>query len=234
MSMPRDRMMATLVELAEQLADPHHHHEPIVDRDQHRNRTVRRAWTTRQDGLLAQLAAAATERTRSGDRPAGARPVPGSRPPGDLEAMARYAAITIDVCRWCWVLRIPQRDTVEDNIRALVGAAPGLEAADLSDLLVSMRRWHHQAAVMTGWASRAFAPNVPCPQCDETGALRVNVDRRMAMCVRADCGAQWTPETIGVLGEYIQMATDRRAAQRTTLRSTRAGSGAWLPPGPIG
>lgn len=228
--MNRDRALAELADLVEQLAEPHQHHEPIVDRDRHRNRTIRRAWSTRQDGLLMQLAAAAIDTTAS--EHASGPVVPGSRPPGGWEALALHAAITIGAVRWCWQLWLGQRDTVQANLRALVGSAPGLDDQTLTKLLADVRGWHHQAAVMTGWADPAYAPHVPCPGCEQQGGLRVHVSRRMAMCVRAQCGARWTPETIGVLADYIRAAADSRPARRVPIRSGRAGSGGWLPAGP--
>lgn len=222
--------LSQLAALAEELCDPRQHIERIHDRDKHRNKRLRRAWVTTHPGLLRQLAEAVTESTAtSGD---GGRSVPSSRPPGAWEAMSRHSAITIAVFRWCWSLRLEQRDTVEGNIYALVGAAAGMDDDDRRALLGDMRSWRHQAAVMTGWASASFVPQVACPivDCGRMNTLRINLDRRLALCT--GCEARWDDEdqegSFAVLASYVEGATERRERDRTRVRSGKAGNGGWL------
>lgn len=216
------RLLADIADLAEQLCDPHQHTERIWDTDQHRNRRMRRAYTTTQDGLLTQLAQAMTDAAKADDT--AVRGVPRSRPPGSWEALATHAHITTAVARWCWDLGMPQRNTVEANIRGLVGRAPTLSRQELADLAADLRAWHHRAAVMTGWATPAYAPTAPCPTCEAPSTLRVNLARQSALCV--DCGATWTPDTIGVLARYIATVT-AQPARRVPVRSGRSGHGGW-------
>lgn len=207
----RARLLVELAQLAEELCDPHQHVEPIREYDKHRNRRVRRAYVTTQPGLLAQLGEAMVDASSSNGG-AAAHSVPGSRPPGSWEALATHAAITVGVARWCWDLRLPMRDTVEANIRLLVGGHPSLDDERFAQLLADVRRWRHKAAVMTGWQLPLFAPRVPCPVCDKPNALRINLDRQVAVCTNPErderdelvCGATWDAATIGVLAEYIR------------------------------
>jgi hypothetical protein len=221
-------LLADLADLVDELCDPHQHVERVHDRVGRGTRRMR-AYVTVQQGLLAQLAAAAVDGAAGGDEPPSARPIPQSRPPGCFEALARHTAITLHVARWCWDLRIAQRDTVEGNMRALVGAAGGLDGVVLQDLVAAAKGWRHQAAVMTGWASPRFAPDVPCPSCERRGTIRINLSRQVAMCTSETCGALWEADTIGVLADYIRQQTESdRPSTRPTVRSGRAGHGAWL------
>jgi hypothetical protein len=220
-------LLTELAELVDELCDPHQHVERVHDRVDRGTRRMR-AYVTTQQGLLAQLAEAAVDGAAGGESP-GVRIVPQSRPPGCWEALARHTAITLHVAQWCWDLRIEQRATVEGNMRALVGAAGTIAAGQLEALVADAKAWRHQAAVMTGWASPSFAPAVPCPRCERRGSIRINLARQVAMCTGEECGALWEADTIGVLADYIRQQTESdRPVTRATVRSGRAGHGAWL------
>lgn len=223
--------VADLASLAEELCDARQHVERVWDRDKHRNKRMRRAHVTTQPGLLAQLAEAVTESTAAPED-GGGHSVPGSRPPGAWEAMARHSAITVAAAGWCFYLEVAQRDTVEANIRALVGAASVLDANDLSALVADVRSWRHQAAVMTGWASPSFTPQVPCPivDCGKSNTIRVNLDRQLALCTA--CESRWDGEdgSFAVLAAYVEGATERHAERRVKVRSGRVGNGGWVGP----
>lgn len=227
--------LTELADLADELCDPRQHVERVHDRVDRGTRRMR-AHVTTQAGLLAQLAEAAVEGAAA-EETSGGRSVPQSRPPGCWEAIARHTAITLHVAHWCWDLRLEQRATVEANLRALVGAAPRVDSDTVRALVADARRWRHQAAVMTGWASPSFAPQAPCPQCARPGSIRINLARKSAMCTneardaqgRLLCGAMWDQDTIGLLGEYISQQTEPdQNGQRVKVRSGRAGHGAWL------
>lgn len=220
-------LLTDLADLVDELCDPRQHVERVHDRVDRGTRRMR-AYISTQQGLLAQLAEAAVDGA-AGDEQPGGRPVPQSRPPGCFEALARHTAITLHAARWCWDLRIEQRDTVEGNMRALVGAAAALDTGQLARLVTDARGWRHQAAVMTGWASPTFAPSVPCPACERRGTVRINLARQVAMCTSETCGAYWEADTIGVLAEYIRRLTETdQPPARAMVRSGRAGHGAWL------
>lgn len=208
--MDRNHTITTITALAEQLCDPRHHVERVPYWDRNRNRKFRE-WRTTQPGLLRQLHEAAVEPVDGLNEP-GPRNTPGSRPPLALEALSTHTAITAYAARWCWSLKVDQRDTVEDNIRALVGRAPTLDDDDLALLAVDLRQWHRWASVATGWIAPLYAPHVPCPACKVKGKLRVNLHAQVAHC-RA-CQATWAADdgSIFILGAYIQQHTDNRKA----------------------
>ncbi|WP_371409753.1 hypothetical protein OG423_14200 [Micromonospora zamorensis] len=208
--MDRDATITTITVLAAALTDGGPHIERVRYWDTNRNEKYRE-WRTTQPGLLQQLHEAAVDPVRA-TTDAGPRPTPGSRPPLALEALSTHAAICTHVHHWCWSLQLAPRDTVEDNIRALVGAAPALDDDDLAALTVEIRTWHRWASVATHWISPPFQPHVPCPACHTTGQLRVNLTAQAAHC-RA-CQATWASDdgSLYALGEYIQAHTERRAA----------------------
>ncbi|GAA3765634.1 DUF7341 domain-containing protein [Micromonospora maritima] len=208
--MDRDATITTITGLAEQLCDPGQHVERIPYWDDNRNRKFRE-WRTVQPGLLAQLHQAAVEPT-SGTTEPGPRTVPRSRPPLALEALSTHAAICTHAAHWCTSLNLDLRDTVEANIRALVGAAPGLDDDDLQLLARELRTWRRWAAVATGWIAPLYQPHVPCPACHTTGKLRINLTAQAAHC-RA-CQATWAADdgSIFALGEYVTSRTERVTA----------------------
>ncbi|WP_346536962.1 hypothetical protein [Micromonospora sp. DPT] len=208
--MDRNATLTTITGLAEQLCDPHHHVERVPYWDTNRNRKFR-DWKTTQPGLLRQLHDAAVEPVQGEQQPGG-RPVPGSRPPLALEALSTHTAITAYAARWCWSLKLDQRDTVEGNIHALVGHAGQLDDDDLALLAAEMRQWYRWASVATGWIAPLYQPHVPCPACQVKGKLRVNLHAQVAHC-RA-CQNTWAADdgSLRLLGEYIQAHTSRKAA----------------------
>ncbi|MEU4399765.1 DUF7341 domain-containing protein [Micromonospora orduensis] len=208
--MNRDATLTTITTLAAALTDGGPHIERVPYWDDNRNKK-HREWRTVQPGLLTQLHQAAVEPAEGRTEP-GPRSVPGSRPPLALEALSTHAAICTHVAHWCTSLQLALRDTVEANIRALVGAAPGLDGEDLDLLAVEIRTWHRWASVATGWTAPLFAPHVPCPACQTVGKLRVNLSAQAAHC-RA-CQATWASDdgSLYALGEYIQAHTSRKVA----------------------
>ena len=208
--MDRDATLTTITGLAEQLCDPRHHVERVPYWDKQRNRK-HREWRTTQPGLLRQLHDAAIAPVQ-GLTEAGARPHPSSRPPLALEALSTHTAICAYSARWCWSLKLDLRDTVEGNIRALVGAAPGLDDDEVVLLAQEMRQWQRWAAVATGWIAPLYQPHVPCPACQVKGKLRINLTAQAAHC--RGCQTTWAADdgSIFALGEYIQTHTNRKAA----------------------
>lgn len=222
--------LTQLADLVDELTQPRQHTERIWDRDKHRNKRLRRAWTTVRPGLLTQLVEAITEAT-PGPTDGTGHTIPASRPPGCWEAAARHSEITAGAAFWCWELDLDQRDTVEGNLHALVGAYPALNEDIQARLLAAVRRWHTLAATMTGWATESFRPDVPCPVCDRHGVLRVHLDRDAGFCTNHDCKATWNADTIGVLRDYIRTMSDAPTRERRPrIRSGRQGNGGWLTP----
>lgn len=209
--------LTEIADLASELADPN----PVTSRVQvwtrSRNRAVR-THTVTLPGLLAQLYESVIPSGGAGD--GGVAGHTGSRPPLALEALSRHAEITLAVAGWCWKLRVDQRDTVQANIRALVGAASQLDHDAQERLRSDLRRWRSWAATMTGWEQITRLDRVPCPVCETHGSLRINLTTRTAYCANPDrdadglrtCGATWAEDSIGVLAEYIKTITEGRAA----------------------
>ena len=227
------RYLIDLADVAEELCEPHQHVEQIVDRDPaDRRKRRRRIWATTQPGLISQLAEAAQNAAggSAGGSEGSGKGVPGSRPPGFWEALARHSAIAAETGRWCWDLKLDLRDTVEDNVRALVGLAPELDSDTAARLLADMRTWRHQAAVMTGWRQPDFAPAVDCPivDCGRHATIRINVDRMLAWC--SGCGSRWDDEagSIRTLARYIEASSNRTGARLSRVRSGVQGNGGWL------
>jgi hypothetical protein len=203
-----------LAEVVEALCDPHRHVERVPYWDASRNRKWREHATT-QPGLLAQLAQlfpASSVQIETGS--SAAKPAFASKPPGAFEALALHSEITIGVAKWAWTLGAAQRDTVESNLRALIGHVQLADLAEAVRLVDELEGWRRRAEVVTGWRSPPFFPRVACPVCDTYHAIAVNLARHQAWC--SACSSSWDAETIGVLAEYVRQAgmdaTTRRAA----------------------
>jgi hypothetical protein len=200
-------LLVDIRDTADRLTEPYVHSEPIVHWDTNRNRKIKRHRTL-QPGLLAQLYQAVVF-VASGDSVAGG--LPGSRPPLAVEALSRHDTISMAALRWCTSLGLATRVSAESNIRALVGAAGGLDSDTARVLLAEMRQWLRWCLVMTGWESVYRPAGVPCiiVDCGQVNTLRINLTTRTAMCQA--CESTWTDEdgALGVLAEYIRLRTDR-------------------------
>ncbi len=206
-------VLADIADLAEVLCDPHQHTERFDYWDANRHRKVGRHVTV-QDGLIHQLYESVFRQTALD----GGHTAPASRPPLALEALSLHTVITIAVAKWCWQLRVRQRDSIEQDIRALVGKVPTVDSDTAHQLRADLRRWRSWCEVMTGWET-VFAPKgVPCPvvECGQTGTLRILLAAKRAFCRNPAqhpdgtpvCGATWDHDTIGLLADYIRQVTD--------------------------
>lgn len=64
-----------------------------------------------------------------------------------------------------------------------------------------VRRWWHQARIITGWDVSAFKPHNTCPVCDQWDTLRCRIDA--ALCI--ECRSIWDgPDEIGVLARHMK------------------------------
>lgn len=199
-----------IADLATELADPHQHREPIWGWTPNRHRVKLRDHTTIHPGLITQLHQAIAPLLATLDN-TGARGVPKSTPPLQLDALDRYLDITVHATTWCHTLDIRPRLQPEQNIRALAGANHRDHA---ETLLADMRRWRNWAATMTGWQSiyrpRAWCPTIDCTA-DQPGTLRVNLTSQTAICTA--CRSWWDATTIGILGDYIAATNATNGAQ---------------------
>lgn len=229
----RALVVADIRAYAAELADSHLTQTPAYTKTRGGRIKLVGVHRVEQDGLLAQLAEAAVLGTTSSDDVHGARPIPQSRPPGAWEAIGRHAAITLAVVGWTWELRLPQRDTVQANVRQLAAAAAVprlLDDIGARMLLTAMRSWRVQAQTAAGWITPLFAPRATCPilTCGERGTLRVNLAKRSAYCTA--CEAIWddSDSSIKVLADHIATETGNAEYRGEPVRSGRAGHGAWL------
>lgn len=204
-------MLADIAESADALTDSYLHVQEYEVWDHNRHRKVRHH-RTRQPGLLAQLRQM-IEVVGQGEGSGRTKPE-GSPAPLNLEAASLLMVVTLAAFRWCNRLDVDQRDTVEDNIRALVGAA-GSTTSDLqADLLADMKGWKRRCSILTGWTTPAFRPRAGCPYCQRP-TLVVNLDARTAFCANEECGAGWRDEadpengwgSIYELGEHVRVST---------------------------
>jgi hypothetical protein len=208
MTFDRDDTIQTIADHVGELVKARRHVEPYYVWTTGRNRKMH-AHTTDQPSLLDQLRALidaplVTERGDSG------RSVPKSRSPLGEDALDRLMAIEAGSAWWATVrLRHDLRDTVEDNLRLLAGAATRMDDPDLRDLGYDVRRFHGWAATLTGWQTAPWRPRAACPLCERMGTLRVLLDKRRATCL--GCGEVWSEDdgSIGLLADYIRELGER-------------------------
>lgn len=211
----------TIAALAEELADPRRHTEPIYEWTPGRNRKLTRVIATTQPGLIAQL----RDAVQPGSTGDGGRSAPASRPPLQLEALDRLIAIERAAVGWGRFLRQPARDDLESTIRALVGAAGRADDTQRHALASDMRRWRGWAAVMTGWASPPLTPYVPCPNCGAIATLRILPERRSGLC--SSCDHVWDDSdgSLTALGSWVIKTGG--LAVKVRLHSSTTGHGGW-------
>lgn len=213
-------LQVAIADLAEELCDPRQHREQRWGWSASRHKVRLADHITIQPGLLAQLHDAVAPLLASLDEP-GARGVPSSTPPLQLDALDRYLDIAVNAASWCHLLGVRTRLDPADNIRGLAGAQHGEHAAAL---LHDLRRWRGWAATMTGWRS-IYAPRAACPviECGRTGTLRINLDRGTGICIA--CRSWWDETTITILAQHIANTSDGHEPIR--VRSGWAGHGGW-------
>ena len=214
--MSDDRHLS-LADLADALCDPAPYVERIPYWDANRNRKHRVHRVT-MPGLLAQMA----ELMLPGNDPDAGAGKPGSRPPGNWAAIADHTMITLEVTRWCWDLRLDLRDTVEGNLRLLIGAVSDSDVR--TRLERDVRRWHRVAQHVTGWKTPPAEVRAPCPGWDDTRntecgrrTLRVNYQDAEAYC--SSCGTTWDRSTVGLLAETVRAYNAAAAADATVARA---------------
>lgn len=207
----RSRMLADIAETADALTDSSQHLEPIYTTDGSRNRKLTHVHRVTLPGLLAQVHDLFEPGSKSEDSGSS---TPSSRPPLNVEAASLHLQVTLAVTRWCWSLGLEIRDTVESNIRALVGAAASMDSDTQDALLSEMRSWRRRSAILTGWQTPPWRPRCSCPVCGTVGTLVVRLDLREAYCsswepqTQTQCEGWWDEETIGVLADHVRAETD--------------------------
>jgi hypothetical protein len=147
-----------------------------------------------------------------------------SRPAARIEALDTVMLIDDEASRW--VKRLGEDDpgdkldkTTGQHVAgsgtiACISLLHGLHAAakpcekrkkgccTAHDIEHDVRRWWHQARIVSGWDSPAWRPDNTCPVCDVRRSLRVNLSLQTALCV--ECREVWDSTTIGLLAEHIR------------------------------
>jgi hypothetical protein len=208
-------------DIADALCDGGPHVERVQGWDRNRNREVRE-YRVILPGLLQQM----RELFEPVGDPDSGSTAAVSKPPVRWDAMADHTQIAIASVRWCWLLRLDLRPTVEGNIRQLVGAS--MDSDVRRRLQVEMQRWLRWAETVTGWRSPPMDPRAPCPAINpDTDAecaartLRVNLSAEEAYC--GTCGTLWDRATLPLLGESLKAYHRVRDAEaREARRRARA------------
>lgn len=211
----RSRMLSDIAETADALTDSYVHVEPIYTADKSRNKKLTHVHRVTMPGLLAQVHELYEPGSRRADSSSS---TPSSRPPLNVEAASLHLQVTLAVTRWCWSLGLELRDTVESNVRALVGAATSMDSDTQDALLSEMRSWRRRAAMLTGWQTAPWRPRAHCPACGAVGTLVVNLAAREAYCTswnpqeQIQCVGWWDEGTILQLADHVKAETDGREA----------------------
>ncbi len=211
-------VLADLRDTADALTDPTQIRHPRHGWDHNRHKVTLPDHVVVLPGLLTQLGDMAYPGGRVDDT--SGRAVPKSRPPGNPKALVAYLDIHIAVGRWTVQFGLGWRDTVESQVRQLLGAAPTQDHDDQLELLADMRRWLRQCEELTGLRERDPELTAPCPieGCGQR-TLRINLTGKTARCV--SCGARWAEQetehvgNLGVLARHIaahRQATGEAAA----------------------
>ncbi len=240
-------LLTDLLDVADTLTEPYQCREPRWMWDANRNKKKLPDHVVVLPGLLQQVADIAYPGSSSGEG-GGGRPVPASRPPVQTAALSTYLEITVAVTRWCLALRIELRDTVESNLRAVLGVASTLprtrnrvdpytcdtcEAGrgrehwspchhctvlTQVELITELRGWQRRAEVITGWRKSDPQVEAPCPHCGER-QLRINLTSATARC--GGCRAEWSDDGVplGVLAQHI--AAYREASKAAAARARK-------------
>lgn len=147
----------------------------------------------------------------------------GSRPAARIEALDTVMLIDDEATRWLARLGADDPNERPDprtglpipTPRASTGRATiavitklhGLHASAGSStqqaIVHDVRRWWHQARIITGWDSPAYRPFNTCPVCEHRGGLRINLTMQAGLCI--ECRSIWEPDDIGLLAEHIRI-----------------------------
>lgn len=222
----RNRLLADIAESADALTDSRQHRESRHGWDHNRHRQELADHITVIPGLIQQLRDLAEPGT--GEEGPGARSIPDSRPPVDLDAVSLLHAIEYGAAKRVLDLGLAVRDSAESNLRAIVGAASQQSSDVQQSIAREVRSWHMQAEVICRWRTGAVDLRSPCPATvldPRTGSERqcgartvvANADTYAAWCVT--CGAEWSPDEFEDLCKRLRDYHDRSRADADAVRA---------------
>lgn len=198
-------LLQDIADVVDDLTNPYDHVERLEYWDHNRHKK-HREYRTRRPPLIDQICNAAyPPRLDDGSSTGGGGF--NSRPPGDWEAVACHASISVGGVKWAYTLGVDVRDTLASNLRGLVSGAQNATSDDLHALLRELRSWHVWALTVAGWKTPPHIPVCPCPllrddngqPCNAKGTIRVRLEDQRAVCLA--CGGTWDAATLRLLVE---------------------------------
>lgn len=202
----RDTLLQGIADDVGYLVDAREHSESYFKWTPSRHRKEHKH-VRRHGSLLDQLRDQLPPSGGAGDDEAATGSSADGRPPLTMDVLATLLRVEAGSAHWAsFRLRRDLRETVEENLRLLVGASTRMEDPELKELSVAVHGWYSSAATLTGWQSPPFTPRAACPLCGRMGSLRINPDQKRALCV--ECGQTWEEAdgSIGLLADEIRMA----------------------------
>ncbi len=194
------RHAADIRDTADALTEPAVTRTPLYAWDAHRHKTLAGHHQIVLPGLLAQLHQSVYPSASSAADGGYAGGKPGSRPPLALEALTTHRRIIIGTIEWCLSVGLTIRPNPESNLRQLAAKAQSFDDHTAAKLLTDLRRWHRWCLVMTGWEHLRAIREVPCPDCNTPGRLRLNLTNGTAICHH--CGTGWDGPAIHTLAAH--------------------------------
>lgn len=212
-------------DMVTQLTRTHRHNETyVLTRG---NETWSARHTTTVPSLVHQLLGATPAGSRDEAGPGGAK----SKPAARIEAIDTLMLIDDEAARWVRRLgEDDPGDRLDNHGKVIPGSGTiacitlvhalhpgqtwcGRSAAHRTDagrpdccpqhqIEHDVRRWWHQARIVSGWDSPAWRPDNTCPVCEQRQALRVSLVNQTAVCV--ECRTVWGSDEIGLLAEHIR------------------------------
>ena len=195
MSAGRDTLLQRIAADVDALVEPSTHVQPYTV--QVGKEMVTRSHRIQFPSLLNQMRDQTHDGTGAPDDDGGSFDTFGSKPPINIQAIDRLAAIHAGVRHWRGRRKL---DRLEDELRILVGDCLSMGDDELDVLAHDVGRWVTWARIVTGWTTPPWRPNAECPHCEQR-ALHVHLADVNALC--GHCGATWDRDTIGLLAAHI-------------------------------
>lgn len=174
-----------------------------------------RQHVVQHDALLAQLGPILSTTATAEQEGGGA--LPGPRAGARLGAIAVRARIDAEATTWLKAIGAPCPVSLAARLCTLVkveAQAHGMKDERGRVLVKAAASWRAAARIVTGYDSKPWSPNVPCPNvdCEQRQTIRVRFDIRAALCV--ECGDTWEDDRLLQLGTYVAWATVHLAGVR--------------------
>lgn len=180
-------------------------HTPITNDD-----GTSRVHTVRHPSLLDQLRNAGHGSTNLSDSDA-SRSIATSKPAAHLEALDVLNRIDQQSKALAITVEAGEHTNLEDRLRAISGQI-GDEPHH------KVRSWWAAARLTTHHDAPPIRPyGVPCPECSETGTLRIRLDEEIASCT--DCGMVWDRTggvdtgSLDILGQHVAWCTEHEVTK---------------------